>query len=186
MFERTKLVRALMKHRVTLQFGKGNVQAMHAMIDDMSLLQVSGAIEASILAIYETYIKLTNSGSTADAALCAIEAHRKNLGGGAWVRPQSLEPYVDYRVEIEHTGAPLPEGHVHYCLCVAESFFGKEPATDRVSMALQHGHHLQNALNCVKWKNLSDALVSANWKLVNGAVDEAGFFDLIEPLMPDE
>ena len=186
MFEKTKLARALMKHRVTLQFGRANVREMHAAIDGMSLLQISGGIEASILAIYETYIKFTNGGASADDALSAIEASRLSLGGGEWFRPQSLEAYVDYRVDIEHNGAPLPKGHVHYCLCVAESFFGPPPPTDRVAMALQNGHFLQNAINCAKAENLSAALVNAIWKFANGEIDENGFFDLVGPVMPDQ
>lgn len=73
-------------------------------IDNLTELELLGLPEATVVCIVETFAVLKTHGKRDEEALLAIEEHRASFGDfGPLPRPLTLESYVKYRVQLEHS-----------------------------------------------------------------------------------
>lgn len=73
-------------------------------IDNLTELELLGLPEATVVCIIETFTLLKTHGKRDEEALHAIEEHRASFGdSGPLPRPLTLESYVKYRVQLEHS-----------------------------------------------------------------------------------
>jgi hypothetical protein len=119
------LIRSLAKQRVRQDPSASAMGFDERMVDSLGRLQLAGLPESPIVTIMETFAILKKRGVPEPEIFARIEAHRSSIGSGEIPRPLSLESYIQYRIDLEHShGAPIPEKFVVEATAVCRQHFG--------------------------------------------------------------
>jgi hypothetical protein len=119
------LVRNLAKQRVREDPLAAAMGFNETMIDSLGMMQLAGLPESGIATIVESFVALKKYGVPEPEIFARIEAHRSSIGSGQIPNPLSLESYIRYRVEIEHShGAPISEEFLAEAIRACRQHFG--------------------------------------------------------------
>ena len=72
-------------------------------VDSLEFEQLAGLPECTIVTNVETYAMLKKQGVRDEDIFVRIEAHRASIGCGEMPTPLTLESYIQYRVDLEHS-----------------------------------------------------------------------------------
>lgn len=169
---KTELIRLLLIERI-----KNDPEAQAhgysaSSVRALSMVQVTGSIEASIVYMVETIDGLILKGHSEEEAIILTERHRSGLGRGQLPSPLDIANFIQYRVDIEYSGAPLPSGHVEFCKAAATHFFTFK---DDVG----------SAANSVKYVQLEDTTKKLEWiyghlaNLADSKITEDEFYETV-------
>ena len=107
------LIRSLAKQRVRQDPIASSMGFNESMIDSLGMLQLAGLPESTIATIVQTYASLKKHGASDEEIFSRIEAHRSSIGSGDIPSPLTLNSYVEYRLDVEHShGAPISSGSI--------------------------------------------------------------------------
>ena len=119
------LIRGLAKQRVREDPSASAMGFNENMVDSLGIMQLAGLPESTIVTIVETYAALKKHGVSDSEIFARIEAHRSSIGGGEIQNTLSLESYIQYRIELEHShGAQISEEFVAEAISVCRQHFG--------------------------------------------------------------
>lgn len=120
-----ELIKNLAKTRVRTDPTARRMGYDEGMIDSLGTMQLMGIPEAAIVTIVETYALSLKSGAPERAILEHIENHRSQIGSGTLPVPLTLESYIKYRLEIEHShGAPIGEDFITEGIATCKQHYG--------------------------------------------------------------
>ncbi|MCY2930447.1 MAG: hypothetical protein NTV86_13300 [Planctomycetota bacterium] len=117
------LIKALAKERIggnallRMQFGSSDV------VDEWSDMELLALPEGTIVTIVETYYALKKQGLSDREVFARIEAFRSAPGMPLGAYLPDLNPYIKYRVFLEHSHGLPPD--VDTCIARARAVFGK-------------------------------------------------------------
>ncbi len=164
-----RLARELLRLRISKDSNARQSGMTTSLVEDLSQLQISQTIEASICSIVESFSMMQRRGSSERAALLAIEHHRSKIGQGEMPEPLSLASYIHYRFKLEYSGPPLPRGHVDRCIYSAEYLFSELSKPDEITNAVTLGSlkEMEDERDFLM-EQVYEAIVSpeANWDAV--------------------
>lgn len=169
---KTELIRLLLTERIRNDpaaraqgFTSFNVRQMPA-------IQVTGTIEAGIVYMVEMIEELILKGHSEEEAIVLTERHRSSLGRGILPTPLNTSSFIHYRVDVEYKGAPIPDGHVDFCIKTANHFFTFKD--DKGSAA-----------NSIKFVKLEETTQKLEWiyallvKLADAEITEDEFYETV-------
>lgn len=95
-------------------------------IDSLGMLQLAGLPESTIATIVESYGALKKRGESDEEIFLRIESHRAQIGSGDIPEPLTLESYVQYRIDVEHShgAVPIDEGFITAAVRICREHFG--------------------------------------------------------------
>lgn len=108
------LINELVQLRIRSHPGDVPMGFTQALIDRLSLQQLSGIPENIITVLVKTWMKLQETGMDDEEILLGIEKQRsRHLGSGTLPVPLNLASYIKYRLELEHKCMhPLTESYI--------------------------------------------------------------------------
>ena len=143
------------------------------MVRQMPDSQVIQTVEAGVVYMVEMFEGLKRKGYIEQDALLLIEKHRKSLGYGELPNPLNISSFINYRAEIEHTGAALPPDHIDVCHQAADHFFtfldDKGDAANSLKYALLE-----------KTTRKLEHVMTAVANYANGETTETEFYESLE------
>ncbi|CAK8715354.1 MAG: hypothetical protein CDV28_11738 [Candidatus Electronema aureum] len=119
------LIRELVKQRLANDpnFAK-SFNVSPAVIDSMPIEVIMGLPESTIFSIVESWAQCLNKNISPMRILQLIEAHRCRAAEGEMPYSLSLEVYIQYRVNLEHSeGASISDAHIDHCIYQARKFY---------------------------------------------------------------
>lgn len=122
--DKIKWIRALAKKRV-IQDPVAGVQGFTpAMVEQLPPEILIGLPEGTLVTIVETFALLKAQEVSDADALQSIERYRSVIASGLLPSPLSLESYIEYRIDLEHSDcSPLPDGHIADCVLMARTLY---------------------------------------------------------------
>ena len=124
---RTKesLIRTLVKKRVSSDPSAAVSGVTPDAIDALSAERLMGLPEATVVMISEAWSQGKGRGLPEGQIFQLIEAHRSMAAKGDLPLSLTLESYIEYRVDLEHSdGMPVSVDHIEHCVREARKFFG--------------------------------------------------------------
>ena len=128
--DKKALIKNLIKYRVqndSILASKYPKEFNEEMVNSLSGFKLLGFPEATIVTIVETWSNLSKKGVPEDEIFFKIERHRSRLFfGGQLPSPLSLETYIKYRLNVEHsTGVPIADKFVTAAIQAAKRAYGE-------------------------------------------------------------
>tara|TARA_R110001592_G_scaffold47479_2_gene150393 strand:+ start:437 stop:856 length:420 start_codon:yes stop_codon:yes gene_type:complete len=122
-----ELIRSLARRRISTDPLAKQMGYDESMVDSLGTMELLSTPEAAIVTIVETFALSRKSGAPDKAIFDHIEMHRSQIGSGELPTPLTLESYILYRLEIEHSsGPPLSDDFVLWAIVTAKRSFGLE------------------------------------------------------------